>query len=67
MRLQSGESVLIHSAAGGVGQAAIQVVRRAGAKIFATAGSDQRFDPMCVAARNERRRNRVPFERPPVV
>jgi NADPH:quinone reductase-like Zn-dependent oxidoreductase/short-subunit dehydrogenase/acyl carrier protein len=36
-RLQPGESVLIHAAAGGVGQAAIQVARALGANILATA------------------------------
>ena len=36
-RLRPGESVLIHAAAGGVGQAALQVARRCGARIFATA------------------------------
>lgn len=39
-RLQDGESVLIHAASGGVGHAAIQVARRHGAQIFATAGSE---------------------------
>ena len=39
-RLGKGESVLIHSAAGGVGLAALQVARAAGAEIHATAGSD---------------------------
>jgi polyketide synthase 5 len=34
--------VLIHSATGGVGQAAIAIARAAGAEIFATAGSDER-------------------------
>jgi polyketide synthase 5 len=34
--------VLIHSATGGVGQAAIAIARAAGAEIFATAGSPQR-------------------------
>ena len=37
--LQKGQTVLIHSAAGGVGQAAIQVAQHLGAKIFATVGS----------------------------
>jgi phthiocerol/phenolphthiocerol synthesis type-I polyketide synthase C len=37
-KLQSGERVLIHSAAGGVGQAAVQVARSLGAEVFATAG-----------------------------
>ncbi|MBI1390262.1 MAG: SDR family NAD(P)-dependent oxidoreductase [bacterium] len=36
-RLKPGERVLIHAAAGGVGQAALQVARLAGAQIFATA------------------------------
>ena len=35
--LRAGERVLIHAAAGGVGQAAIQLARRAGAEIYATA------------------------------
>ena len=38
-RLQPGERVLIHSASGGVGLAAIQVARWIGADIYATAGS----------------------------
>jgi acyl transferase domain-containing protein/short-subunit dehydrogenase len=41
-RLSAGERVLIHSAAGGVGLAAIQVARRAGAEIFATAGNPEK-------------------------
>jgi myxalamid-type polyketide synthase MxaB len=36
-RLQPGDKVLIHAAAGGVGQAALQVCRQVGAEIFATA------------------------------
>jgi acyl transferase domain-containing protein/7-keto-8-aminopelargonate synthetase-like enzyme/acyl carrier protein len=36
-RLKAGERVLIHSAAGGVGLAAIQIAQAAGAEIFATA------------------------------
>jgi myxalamid-type polyketide synthase MxaB len=35
--IRSGDRVLIHSAAGGVGQAALQIARRAGAEVFATA------------------------------
>src|SRR3954451_23115489 len=38
--LQSGESVLIHAAAGGSGSAAVQLAVHAGARVFATAGSD---------------------------
>ncbi|MEL6880505.1 MAG: SDR family NAD(P)-dependent oxidoreductase, partial [Cyanobacteria bacterium J06607_10] len=36
-QLKAGERVLIHSAAGGVGQAAVQIAKQAGAEIFATA------------------------------
>ena len=39
-RIQPGERVLIHSATGGVGLAAIEIARWRGAEIFATAGSD---------------------------
>jgi 8-amino-7-oxononanoate synthase/malonyl CoA-acyl carrier protein transacylase len=35
--LKAGDRVLIHSAAGGVGQAAVQLAHRAGAEVFATA------------------------------
>ncbi len=41
-RLSGGESVLIHSASGGVGLAAIQLAKRAGARIFATAGTPEK-------------------------
>lgn len=41
-RIVNGERVLIHSAAGSVGQAAIAIARAAEAEIFATAGSDDR-------------------------
>jgi polyketide synthase 5 len=41
-RICAGDRVLIHSATGGVGQAAIAVARAAGAEIFATAGSQER-------------------------
>lgn len=39
MRLQKGETILIHAAAGGVGQMAIQIAEMVGAKILATVGS----------------------------
>ncbi|KAJ5904404.1 hypothetical protein N7504_006787 [Penicillium tannophilum] len=38
-RLAENESVLIHAAAGGVGQASIIIAQKIGAKIFATVGS----------------------------
>jgi phthiocerol/phenolphthiocerol synthesis type-I polyketide synthase C len=41
-RLAPGESVLIHSAAGGLGLAAIRVARALGARILATAGSEHK-------------------------
>ena len=37
--LRAGERVLVHAGAGGVGMAAIQVALRAGAEVFATAGT----------------------------
>ena len=40
--LQAGESVLIHAAAGGSGSAAIQLAKHAGARVFATAGTDEK-------------------------
>jgi NADPH:quinone reductase-like Zn-dependent oxidoreductase/acyl carrier protein len=43
-RLQEGERVLIHGAAGGVGIAAIQIAKWCGADIYATAGSDEKRD-----------------------
>jgi acyl transferase domain-containing protein/NADPH:quinone reductase-like Zn-dependent oxidoreductase/NAD(P)-dependent dehydrogenase (short-subunit alcohol dehydrogenase family)/acyl carrier protein len=43
-RLRPKERVLIHAAAGGVGQAAVQVARLLGAEIFATAGSEEKRD-----------------------
>ncbi|PYQ42302.1 MAG: polyketide synthase [Acidobacteria bacterium] len=43
-RLQPGERVLVHAAAGGVGLAAVQIVQRAGAEVFATAGSPAKRD-----------------------
>lgn len=41
-RINANDKVLIHSATGGVGQAAIAIARAAGAQIFATAGSPKR-------------------------
>ncbi|WP_288049652.1 type I polyketide synthase [Nocardia sp.] len=41
-RLQPGETVLIHGAAGGVGTAAIQVAKDRGARIIGTASTDER-------------------------
>ena len=41
-RLSKGESVLIHAAAGGVGQAAIMLAKRAGAELYVTVGSSDK-------------------------
>jgi len=41
-RLSRGDRVLIHAAAGGVGLAAVQLAKQAGAEIFATAGSPEK-------------------------
>lgn len=41
-RLQAGETVLVHGAAGGIGIAAIQVARLFGATVIATAGSEEK-------------------------
>ncbi|UMP06979.1 SDR family NAD(P)-dependent oxidoreductase [Amycolatopsis sp. EV170708-02-1] len=40
--VRPGERVLIHSAAGGVGLAAVRIARSLGAQVYATAGSEQR-------------------------
>jgi acyl transferase domain-containing protein/NADPH:quinone reductase-like Zn-dependent oxidoreductase/NADP-dependent 3-hydroxy acid dehydrogenase YdfG len=41
-RMKASDRVLIHAAAGGVGLAAVQLAQRAGAEIFATAGSSEK-------------------------
>jgi NADPH2:quinone reductase len=41
-RLQAGETMLIHSGAGGVGSAAIQLAVAAGARVIATAGGPEK-------------------------
>jgi acyl transferase domain-containing protein/NADPH:quinone reductase-like Zn-dependent oxidoreductase/SAM-dependent methyltransferase len=41
-RLRSGDRVLIHAATGGVGMAALQIARAAGATVFATAGTSEK-------------------------
>ncbi|WP_114752540.1 non-ribosomal peptide synthetase/type I polyketide synthase [Pleomorphovibrio marinus] len=43
-KVTKGERVLIHSATGGVGLAAIQLCEEIGAEIFTTAGSEQKRD-----------------------
>ncbi|KAL4862401.1 hypothetical protein BDV12DRAFT_207226 [Aspergillus spectabilis] len=43
-KLQSGETVLIHSGAGGLGQAALQIARILGAEVFVTVGTEAKRD-----------------------
>jgi NADPH:quinone reductase-like Zn-dependent oxidoreductase/acyl carrier protein len=43
-KMKKGDRVLIHAAAGGVGMAAVRLAQRAGAEIFATAGSPAKRD-----------------------
>lgn len=43
-RLQEGETLLVHGAAGGVGTAAIQLGKALGATVIATAGSDDKLE-----------------------
>ncbi len=43
-RLKEGESVLIQAGGGGVGLAAVQLAKRAGATVLATAGSDEKLE-----------------------
>jgi NADPH2:quinone reductase len=52
-RLQPGETVLIQAGAGGVGVAAIQLAKRAGAVVYATASSDERLDRLYALGMDE--------------
>jgi NADPH:quinone reductase len=42
--LRSGETVLVHAAAGGLGSAAVQLAQAAGARVLATAGGEEKVD-----------------------
>src|SRR3982750_1829920 len=42
--LQAGQTVLIHAGAGGVGMAAIQLAKQAGATVLATASSEEKLE-----------------------
>ena len=44
--LQKGETVLVQGGAGGVGVATIQLAKRAGARVLATASTDQRLEKL---------------------
>ena len=43
-QLQAGESLLVHGGASGIGSTAIQLGKAFGAKVFATAGSDEKIE-----------------------
>ena len=43
-RLSEGETILIHAAAGGIGQAAIQLAHNVGAEVFATVSTPEKRD-----------------------
>ncbi len=43
-RVQPGEDVLVHGAVGGVGLAAVQIAKLAGARVFATASSAKKLE-----------------------
>jgi NADPH2:quinone reductase len=43
-RLRPGESVLVHGGSSGIGVAAIQMIRKYGAKVLVTAGSDEKCE-----------------------
>jgi NADPH2:quinone reductase len=45
-RLKAGETVLVQAGASGVGVAAIQLAKRAGARVLATASSDSRLEAL---------------------
>lgn len=44
VRLHEGDKVLIHAAAGGVGNGLVQLCKRKGCEIYATAGSQEKLD-----------------------
>jgi NADPH2:quinone reductase len=43
-RLEAGETLLVHAAAGGVGIAAVQIGKALGARVIATAGGSEKLD-----------------------
>ena len=58
-RLRRGQRVLIHSAMGGVGQAAIALAKRAGAVVYATAGTAAKRDKLRELGAGRRVRLRI--------
>ena len=51
--IKSGETALIHAAAGGVGQLLVQMCKRLGARVIATAGNEQKADLARAAGADE--------------
>ena len=51
--LRSGDVALVHAGAGGVGQLLIQIARRLGARVLATAGTPQKAELARAAGANE--------------
>ena len=51
--LKAGDAVLVHAGAGGVGQLLIQIARRIGATVYATAGTPQKAQMAKDAGANE--------------
>lgn len=45
-RLEAGETVLVHAAAGGVGQAAVRIAQALGATVVGTASSPEKLHPL---------------------
>jgi len=45
-KLQAGETILIHGGTSGIGTTAIQLAKAFGARVFATAGSDEKCEAM---------------------
>jgi NADPH2:quinone reductase len=45
-KLKAGETILIHGGTSGIGTTAIQLAKAFGARVFATAGSDEKCDAM---------------------
>src|SRR5258705_419816 len=53
-KLQAGETALVHAAAGGVGALLVQMCKRIGAKVIATAGSEEKAQLAREAGADER-------------
>ncbi len=52
-RLESGQTALVHAGASGVGIAAIQLAKRAGARVLATASSDDKLERLTALGLDE--------------